>query len=102
VVVRAEQPDRYLVIDGYQRIAALEQLGRDTVEAVVRSLTEVEALLLDRSMRSSVHETAAAIKTAGQILQPVPEALLQFHQQQPSSRACSILAGQKLANSAPR
>jgi ParB family transcriptional regulator, chromosome partitioning protein len=35
VVVVADRPDRYLVIDGYQRIAALEQLGRDTVEAVV-------------------------------------------------------------------
>ena len=36
VVVAAEgQADRYVVIDGYQRIAALEQLGRDTVEAVV-------------------------------------------------------------------
>jgi len=30
VVVAAEgQPGRYLVIDGYKRIAALEQLGRD-------------------------------------------------------------------------
>jgi hypothetical protein len=30
-----EQPDRCLVIDDNQRIAALRQLGRDTVEAVV-------------------------------------------------------------------
>src|ERR1035437_4064619 len=58
VVVAAEQPDRYLVIDGYQRIAALQQLGRDTGEAVVWSLSEVEALLLDRSMRWGDHETA--------------------------------------------
>jgi uncharacterized ParB-like nuclease family protein len=49
VVVAAEQADRYLVIDGYQRIAALQHLGRDTVEAVVWSLSEAEALLLDRS-----------------------------------------------------
>src|SRR5207248_8677035 len=35
VVVEAEgQADRYVVIDGYKRIAALEQLGRDTVEVV--------------------------------------------------------------------
>ena len=33
VVVAAEQPDQYLLIDGYQRVAALEQLGRDTVDA---------------------------------------------------------------------
>jgi ParB family transcriptional regulator, chromosome partitioning protein len=35
VVVVSEKPNRYLVIDGYKRIAALEQLGRDTVEVVV-------------------------------------------------------------------
>ena len=58
VVVRAEQPERYLVIDGYQRVAALEQLGRDTVEAVVWSLSEAEALLLDRSMRGGEQATA--------------------------------------------
>ena len=58
VVVAAEQPEHYLIIDGYQRVAALRQLGRDTVEAVVWSLSEAEALLLDRSMRSGDHETA--------------------------------------------
>jgi ParB-like chromosome segregation protein Spo0J len=36
VVAISNQSDRYLVIDGYQRIAALQQLGRDTVEAVIR------------------------------------------------------------------
>ena len=35
VVVAARPPDHYLVIDGYKRVAALEQLGRDTVEATV-------------------------------------------------------------------
>ena len=59
VVVAVEgQPDRYLVIDGYKRLAALQQLGRDTVEAVVWPLSEVEALLLDRSLRWSEQETA--------------------------------------------
>ena len=58
VVVTAGQPDRYLVIDGYKRIAALQQLGRDTVEAVVWPMGEAEALLLDRSLRFSEHETA--------------------------------------------
>jgi ParB/RepB/Spo0J family partition protein len=43
VVAEANQPERYLVIDGYRRIAALQQLGRDTVEAVVWSMSEVEA-----------------------------------------------------------
>ncbi len=59
VVVAAEgQADRYLVIDGYKRIAALQQLGRDTVQAVVWPMSEAEALLLDRSLRLSEHETA--------------------------------------------
>ena len=59
VVVAAEgQADRYLVIDGYKRLAAPQQLGRDTVEAVVWPMSEAEALVLDRSLRFSEHETA--------------------------------------------
>ena len=59
VVVAAEgQADRYVVIDGHKRIAALQQLGRDTVEAVVWPMSEAAAVLLDRSQRLSEHETA--------------------------------------------
>ena len=58
VVAVTDQVDRYLVIDGYQRIAALQQLGRDTVEAVVWPMSEAEALMLDRSLRLGEHETA--------------------------------------------
>jgi len=59
VVVAAEtQRERYVVIDGYKRIAALEQLGRDTVEAIVWEMSEAAAVLLDRSLRLSEHETA--------------------------------------------
>ena len=36
----------------------MQQLGRDTVEAVVWPMGEAEALLLDRSLRFSEHETA--------------------------------------------
>jgi len=62
VVVAAEgQADRYVVIDGYKRIAALEQLGRDTVEAVVWPMSEAEAVLLDRSLRLSEHESALEV-----------------------------------------
>jgi hypothetical protein len=38
------------VIDGHKRIAALQQLGRDTVEATVWAMSAAEALLLDRSL----------------------------------------------------
>ena len=58
VVAVAEQVDRYVVIDGYKRLAALQQLGRDPVEAVVWPMSEAEALVLDRSLRFSAHETA--------------------------------------------
>jgi len=58
VVALEGQVDRYVVIDGYKRLAALQQLGRDTVEAVVWPLRAAEALLLDRSLRFSAHETA--------------------------------------------
>jgi ParB/RepB/Spo0J family partition protein len=51
VIVIAEAGGRYLVIDGYQRIAALQQLGRDTVNAVVWDMSEAEALVLARSLR---------------------------------------------------
>jgi ParB family chromosome partitioning protein len=61
VVVAEDQADRYVVIDGYKRIAALEQLGRDTVEAVVWPMSEAAAVLLDRSLRLSEHETALEV-----------------------------------------
>src|SRR5690242_14289995 len=62
VVVAAEdRADRYVVIDGYKRIAALEQLGRDTVEAVVWPMNEASAVLLERGLRWSEQETALEV-----------------------------------------
>jgi ParB/RepB/Spo0J family partition protein len=59
VVVRAgEDSSRYVVIDGYKRIAALEQLRQDTVETTVWAMTEAEALVLERSLRFSRQECA--------------------------------------------
>src|SRR5260370_24944194 len=58
VVVSQDHDERYLVIDGYKRIAALQQLGRDTVEATVWPMSEAEALLLSRSLRFSPQESA--------------------------------------------
>jgi ParB/RepB/Spo0J family partition protein len=58
VVVCQDNNQRYLVIDGYKRIAALQQLGRDTVEATVWAMNEAEALLLSRSLRFSPRESA--------------------------------------------
>jgi ParB/RepB/Spo0J family partition protein len=58
VVICKDNSERYLVIDGYKRIAALEQLGRDTIDATVWSMSEAEALLLERSLRFSPQESA--------------------------------------------
>lgn len=58
VVSVTNQPDRYLVIDGYKRVAALRQLGRDTVRATLWQMSEADALVLDRSIRASQGETA--------------------------------------------
>lgn len=57
-IVVVESAGRFLVIDGYKRIAALQKLGRDTVEATVWAMSEAEALLLDRTLRFSQQETA--------------------------------------------
>src|SRR5450759_5697511 len=58
VVLSAENRERYLVIDGHKRIAALQRLGRDTVEATVWPMSDAEALLLSRSLRSGPQESA--------------------------------------------
>jgi ParB family chromosome partitioning protein len=61
VVATDGEPNRYVVIDGYKRVAALQQLGRDKVEAVVWPMKEAEAILLDRSLRLSEHESALEV-----------------------------------------
>jgi ParB/RepB/Spo0J family partition protein len=58
VVLSPDHRDRYLVIDGYKRVAALEQLGRDTVEATLWQMSAAEALVLSRSLRFSPPESA--------------------------------------------
>jgi ParB family chromosome partitioning protein len=58
IVVVVSKDNAYLVIDGHKRIAALRQLGRDTVEATVWPMSEAEALLLSRSLRFSPQESA--------------------------------------------
>jgi ParB/RepB/Spo0J family partition protein len=58
VVLCPEPGGRYLVIDGHKRMAALEQLGRDTIEATVWTMSAAEALLLERSLRCSPQESA--------------------------------------------
>ncbi len=44
---------RYLLIDGYARVAALRVLARDVVEAVLLETDEVDALVLRHRMKSA-------------------------------------------------
>jgi ParB family chromosome partitioning protein len=45
VLVVEGAEEGFILIDGYHRVAALEKLGRDTVEALVLSLDEASALI---------------------------------------------------------
>jgi ParB/RepB/Spo0J family partition protein len=58
--------ERYVLIDGYARVAALGELKRDTVEATVLALTEAHALLLafrlERNRARSVIEEAWLVR----------------------------------------
>lgn len=58
VVAADDSPDHHVVIDGYKRVRALLRLGQDVVQAVRWDVSEFEALLLGRSLRTSGGETA--------------------------------------------
>lgn len=58
VVVRSDAVDRYVVIDGFKRIRAAGRLRWDGVSATTWEMGEVEALLLERTMRSGDPEGA--------------------------------------------
>jgi len=67
VVVPLSTTHSYSLIDGYQRVAALHELKRDTVQAVVLSLSEREALVwhqrLESNRRRSALEEAWLLQT---------------------------------------
>lgn len=56
IVVR--DGERFVVVDGYKRLRALHRLSHDTVCAVEWALGEAEALLLERTLRSSDGDSA--------------------------------------------
>src|SRR3990167_4223431 len=58
VVVHGEGPDRFVLVDGYKRVRALRRLGQDLVGATCWDLSEAEALVLDRLMRTGEGATA--------------------------------------------
>ena len=50
--------ERWILIDGYKRVRALRRLGQDLVGATCWDLSEAEALVLDRLMRTGDGVTA--------------------------------------------
>lgn len=56
IVVVADETGRHVVVDGYKRVRALKTLKVDTVEATSWELSEAEALLLERLMRSAEND----------------------------------------------
>ena len=58
VVVHGEGPEHFVLVDGYKRVRALRRLGQDLVGATCWDLSEAEALVLDRLMRTGEGATA--------------------------------------------
>ena len=56
VVVR--DGERFVVVDGYKRVRALERLGHETARATEWTLAELEALLLERLLRAAEGDSA--------------------------------------------
>ncbi len=48
VLVVEDGSNRYILIDGYRRVLAIQALGKDTVEALILPLNEVDALVFGR------------------------------------------------------
>jgi ParB/RepB/Spo0J family partition protein len=58
VVVVPDGPDGYVLIDGYARVAALERLARDLVEALIWPLSETQGLVLNLRLEGSRQRSA--------------------------------------------
>jgi len=58
VIVHGERPEQFVLVDGYKRVRALRRLGQDLVGATCWDLSEAEALVLDRLMRTGEGATA--------------------------------------------
>ena len=58
VVVVKSEAGKFVLVDGYKRVRALQRLHRDTVSAMTWALAEPEALLLARLMRTAEGDSA--------------------------------------------
>jgi ParB-like chromosome segregation protein Spo0J len=58
LVVPAKAPDRFVLIDGYARVSALEQLSRDTTPAIVLPMRASEALVFALQLETQGRRSA--------------------------------------------
>lgn len=58
LVVQTARSDRFVLVDGYHRLAALRTLGRDSVEILVLPCSEAEALVLGHRLAHARSRTA--------------------------------------------
>jgi ParB family transcriptional regulator, chromosome partitioning protein len=58
VVVHGDGAEQFVLVDGYKRVRALRRLGQDLVDATCWDLSEAEALVLDRLLRTGEGATA--------------------------------------------
>ncbi len=57
-VLVVKSGDRYVLIDGYRRVSALRELGRDTVDALVLEQGETDALVLSHQLSAAQRRSA--------------------------------------------
>lgn len=57
-VLVVKSGDGYVLIDGYRRVSALRELGRDTVDALVLEQGETDALVLSHQLSSAQQRSA--------------------------------------------
>jgi len=58
IVVAAAEPDRFVLVDGYKRTRVLRKLAADTVKAMCWDLDEVQALIVNRLLRTTDTDSA--------------------------------------------
>lgn len=58
LVIRKNDAEKYVLIDGYRRVKGLIRLGCDTVWATVMEMDEISALVYKHSMESRAKRTA--------------------------------------------
>ena len=96
IVVRSEEPGRYLLVDGYKRVRVLLKLRRGRALAMVWELEQTQALVLEQLMRRG--ESDGAIHPTGMVAGGASTALWTF----PARVGAALRQEPKLGVAPPR